>query len=206
MNGAALILTCSTQYIWILLLNDGEGIAVLDPISSIAFWRPTSGFPRHVRGACLTGRGHHGPTGVEHLELSSVVMAQLVGVLLLAVRLARVGSARWALILHRSEDHLIHQCLLWYLLSPVIHDLALRASSRCLRSRRPQWLIGGVLIHFHWFLLIMMLFRTVSSIDCLHGCSHLASMPLFESESTNFAILLGHLDGTIRVLQLVPSS
>jgi hypothetical protein len=101
---------------------------------------------------------------------------------------------------------LVHQRLLWYLLSPFIHDLALWASSRCLRSRRPQWLIGGVLVHFHWFLLIMMLFGTVSAVDCLHGCSHLASMPLFESESTNFAILLGHLDGTVWVLQLVPGS
>ena len=60
------------------------------------------------------------------------------------------------------------------------------------------------MVHFHWFLLIMMLFGTVSAVDCLHGCSHLASMPLFERESTNFAILLGHLDGTVRVLQLVP--
>ena len=58
--------------------------------------------------------------------------------------------------------------------------------------------------HFHWFLLIVVLFRTVSSVDCLHGGSDLASMPLLESESANFAVLLGHLDSTVRVLQLVP--
>lgn len=188
-----------------LLLDDGEGIAVLDPASSIALWRPASCFPWPIGGAGLTGRRYHGPTGVEHLELPTVVMAQLVGVLLLNVRLAWVGCTCRALILHRSEDYLIHQRLLGYLLSPFVHDLTLRAGSRCLRSRRPQWLIHGVLINLGWFLLVtIMLFRIVSPVYCLHGRSHLASMPLFESESTNFAVLLGHLDGTVRVLQLVP--
>ena len=92
-----------------LLLDYRVGVGVFYPLGDAL--RPCSTASRHVCRARLASSGDHRTARIEHLELATVVVTQLVTVLFLPqrIRFRRVGSAAWTFILHCTQHCLVHE-------------------------------------------------------------------------------------------------
>ena len=137
-----------TAWAVVLLYND-VGIWIFELILQSHSSRfAARSFPRlRVRRRCTL---HHVPTCVEHLELASIVVAELIALLTSRIGLASVRGARRAPVLHGAEGTLAREQLVLGVsvarhVRSVVQFALVRSCARChLWSRRGQCeLIAG---------------------------------------------------------------
>ena len=153
----------------------------------------------HGRRAGLARCWNHSATGIEHLEVPTVVMTQVTVFFLLSrIGFGRVGRATWTLILHSSEDALIHKHLLrtcpW---SHIVRADVTPGHGRDLRGwrRQRQMVFGGLVRnHVRSHLSIVAILSMECPVNSLHCGAHLTVVSLLQSifacVNTGLAIIL----------------